>query len=426
MISQDDIDAIKHGVELVSFMKARGIELHQVGGNYRGFCPFHEDTTPSLTVNPKENLWNCFGCGTGGDVIRFVELIDQVDFTQAVKRLSANHPKPGKPKTAVKEKKKEISVADKKLLARGNRIQKTEDRSQKRPGKKVLSVAEKKLLARVVGYYQHSFTEDQRGVDYLRNRGITTNQTLTDFGAGFVNGSLKKILPEDPAVIKTLKTLGILNAKGNEIFYNCVVFPIYDTDGAIVNLYGRNIDPAHGVSHLYLAGSRAGLVNRQAVPRSASIILTESIIDAVTLYDQGFTNVIPAYGVNGVTEDHLVLFNGAVTEVYLCFDSDQAGKDGATQAAAQLQKKGITVYTIELPDKDITIYFNRHTPEEFEQLLKDGQPGIGGAVRFAEQAQTNPIPAGRTRLHGGLRHTAVPGERHPAGRYPVESHHQGQ
>jgi DNA primase len=81
MISQDEIEAIKHGVELVSFMKARGVELKQVGENYRGFCPFHEDTTPSLTVNPKENLWNCFGCGTGGDVIRFVELIDHgVDF----------------------------------------------------------------------------------------------------------------------------------------------------------------------------------------------------------------------------------------------------------------------------------------------------------------------------------------------------------
>ncbi|MBL0379457.1 MAG: hypothetical protein JKP90_07285 [Desulfofustis sp. PB-SRB1] len=74
-------------------------------------------------------------------------------------------------------------------------------------------MAEKKLLARVVGYYQHSFTEDQRGLDYLKNRGITNNQTLTDFGAGFVNGSLKKILPEDPAVIKTLKTLGILQCQ---------------------------------------------------------------------------------------------------------------------------------------------------------------------------------------------------------------------
>jgi DNA primase len=92
MINQDDIDAIKHGVELVSFMKARGIELHQVGGNYRGLCPFHEDTTPSLTVNPKENLWNCFGCGTGGDVIRFVELIHGVKFKEAVRRLAERQP----------------------------------------------------------------------------------------------------------------------------------------------------------------------------------------------------------------------------------------------------------------------------------------------------------------------------------------------
>jgi hypothetical protein len=88
---------------------------------------------------------------------------------QAVRRLAERPPSEVRSqrtedrKAAVKEKKKGLSVADKKLLARGNRIQKTEDRSQKRPGKKVLSVADKKLLARVVGYYQHSFTEDQPG-----------------------------------------------------------------------------------------------------------------------------------------------------------------------------------------------------------------------------------------------------------------------
>ena len=349
MINQDEIDAIKKGVDLVPFMKACGIELKQVGGNYRGFCPFHEDTTPSLTVNPKENLWNCFGCDKGGDNIRFVQLFDGISFNDAVERLKGYFPggelpKPGKAKAAVKEEKKDISVAD------------------------------KKLLARVVDYYQHTFTEDQRGLDYLKNRGIANNQTFTDFGTGFVNGSLKNILPDDQEVTETLKNLGILNQKGNETFYNCVVFPIYDVDGAIVNLYGRNIDPENGVSHLYLAGSRSGLVNRQAVKRSSSIILTESIIDAVTLYDQGFTNVIPAYGVNGLTDDHLFIFNSAVKEVYLCFDSDRAGKDGAAKAAEQLKKKDISVYTVTLPDKDINIYFNRHTPEEFEQLLKAANP----------------------------------------------------
>ena len=349
MINQDEIDAIKKGVDLVPFMKACGIELKQVGGNYRGFCPFHEDSTPSLTVNPKENLWNCFGCDKGGDNIRFVQLLDGISFNEAVERLKGYFPggelpKTVKTKAAVKEEKTETSVAD------------------------------KKLLARVVGYYQHTFTEDQRGLGYLKNRGIANNQTFTDFGVGFVNGSLKNILPDDPEVIKTLKNLGILNQKGNETFYNCVVFPICDQDGAIVNLYGRNIDPENGVSHLYLAGSRSGIVNRQAVKRSSTIILTESVIDALTLYDQGFTNVIPAYGVNGLPDDHLFIFNSAVKEVYLCFDSDQAGKGGAAKAAEQLKGKGITVYTVILPDKDINIFFNRHTPEEFEQLLKEANP----------------------------------------------------
>jgi DNA primase len=85
-----------------------------------------------------------------------------------------------------------------------------------------------------------------------------------------------------------------LNAKGHEIFYNCVVFPLYDGQGVVSGLYGRNIG-TDAVAHLYLAGPRTGIVNRQAVKRSQTIFLTESIIDALTLYDQGFKNVIPLY-----------------------------------------------------------------------------------------------------------------------------------
>ncbi|MCG6944282.1 MAG: toprim domain-containing protein, partial [Deltaproteobacteria bacterium] len=167
--------------------------------------------------------------------------------------------------------------------------------------------------------------------------------------------------------------------KGNEIFYKCVVFPIYDQDGGVVSLYGRNIDRDNGVSHLYLAGSRSGLINRQAVKISSTLILSEGVIDALTLYDQGFKNVIPAYGVNGLTDDHLSLFNrsgsrGGVKEVYICFDSDKPGKEGAIRAAEQLKKKGVSPYIVELPEKDISIFFNRHTPEELEELFKKANP----------------------------------------------------
>lgn len=147
MITQEKIESIKESVDLVALVKSKGVKIRKNGKGYKGCCPFHEETKPSFTVNPEQNLWNCFGCGTGGDAIRFVELIDQVDFKEAVQRLSGDLPAPRKKKAAVKEERVGLTVKD------------------------------KKLLARVVGYYQHTFTEDPRGMEYLKNRGISDNQS---------------------------------------------------------------------------------------------------------------------------------------------------------------------------------------------------------------------------------------------------------
>lgn len=354
-IDKEVIASIKQGVDLKALVRSRGIRLKKNGKSWFGLCPFHADKNPSLSINPDKNLWQCFGCGEAGDVIRFVELFDKVSFPEAVKRLSDN----GFKRAAVKT------------------------RPDKTP---VLTVKDRKLLARVVGYYQHTLATDSRGLTYLKqDRGITDNQTLTDFGAGYANGTLLEILPEDPEVTKSLKRIGILNAKGHEIFYNCVVFPLYNNHGGIVNLYGRNIDPASpegyartsaeaGVTHLYLPGPRSGLVNRQAVKRSQTIILTESIIDALTLYDQGFKNVIPIYGVNGLLDDHLFFFNRKIKTAYLVFDADDAGRRAADAVSLRLKEKKIESFPVTLPVKDVNIYFKRHTPEEFESLLKAANP----------------------------------------------------
>ena len=351
MIEKETIEAIKASVDLVDLVKAKGIHLKRNGKNYFGLCPFHNDKTPSLSINPSKNLWQCFGCGAGGDVIRFIELFDQVDFKEAVKRLRVQS-------TPVK------SAGPAKLKEKAGSRQET-----------TLSVKERKLLARVASYYQHTLTRDSRGLSYLKNdRGITDNQTLKDFGTGYVNGTLLEILPEDPEVIAALKKIGLLNSKGHEIFYNCVVFPLYSARGSIVNLYGRNIDDDGGVSHLYLPGVRSGLVNRQAVKRSQTIILTESIIDALTLYDQGFKNTIPIYGVNGLIDDHLSLFNRKIKQAYLVFDADDAGARAMEAVALRLKEKNIDAWLVKLPVKDVNVYFKRHTPEEFEALLKEANP----------------------------------------------------
>jgi DNA primase catalytic core len=343
-IEKEVIEAIKHGVDLKALVEAKGINLKKNGKSFFGLCPFHADKNPSLSINPSKNLWQCFGCGAAGDVIRFVELFDQVDFKEAVKRLSDNGFKRSVPKPQPEQSKS-------------------------------LTVKDRKLLARVVSYYQHTLTQDSRGLTYLKQeRGITDNQSLKDFGAGYANGTLLEILPEDPEVIKALKAIGILNAKGHEVFYNCVVFPLYNARGSIDNLYGRNISDEAGTTHLYLPGKRTGLVNRQAVKRSQTIILTESIIDALTLYDQGFKNVIPIYGVNGLLDEHLSLLHRKIKAVYLVFDSDEPGTRAVDAVSLRLKEKGITAYPVTLPVKDVNIYFKRHTPEQFESLLKAANP----------------------------------------------------
>jgi DNA primase catalytic core len=352
MIEKERIEEIKRSVDLVGLIQSKGITLKKNGKSYKGLCPFHEDSNPSLSVNPRENLWQCFGCGAGGDVIRFVEMFDKVDFPQAVSELSAVST--------------QLSAASQKeSLAESRKL--TAERS---------SVKARKLLNKVMSFYQHTFSEDLRGLRYLKDeRGITDNQSFKDFGVGYVNGTLLAILPEDEDVHSALKRIGILNEKGHEMFYNCVVFPLYSEAGSVVNLYGRSIGEESTVPHLYLPGARSGLVNRQAVKRSQSIILTESVIDALTLYDQGFRNVIPLYGVNGLIDDHLSLFNRRVKEAYLCFDADDAGKKGAEALSLRLKEKEIVSHMVTLPVKDVNVFFKRHTPEEFEELLKKANPG---------------------------------------------------
>ena len=94
----------------------------------------------------------------------------------------------------------------------------------------------------------------------------------------------------------------------------------------------------------------------------------------MTLYAQGFKNVIPIYGVNGLLDEHMALFKGRIKETYIIFDADEAGVKGAEALALRLKEKEISPYIVSLPVKDVNVFFKRHTPEEFESLLKKANP----------------------------------------------------
>jgi DNA primase catalytic core len=357
-ISKEEIEKVKQSHDLKAVVEAYGVTLKKKGSNYVGLCPFHKEKTPSFTVNPKTSLYHCFGCDAGGDVIGFVCKMDNISFREAVDKLNRHAPT-------------------------GNRKSKDAPPAAGSAHPEP-SINRTHLLNRVVAFYHKTFCEDPRAREYLRTRGIADNAIFSDFTIGYSNGTLLNTIPDEGDIIAALKEIGILNEKGNEFFYGCVVFPLFDENKDCVGLYGRRLvlsdSEGTGPAHLYLPGPRRGVFNFHAAKRSKSLILTEKIIDALTLYNAGFRDVIPCYGVNGFTRDLLdLLIRSHVKEVYLCFDLDDAGKEGAEKIAAQLKEKSIDPYIVQLPaieaqDKvDINTFFllTADAASIFEKLLRE-------------------------------------------------------
>jgi DNA primase len=366
MIEKARIEAVKHGVDLVQLIKSRGIELTKKGRNFVGLCPFHTEETPSFTVNPAKKLWQCFGCGTGGDAIRFVELLDKVSFPEAVERLTGSPPAPVIP----------ASPAD------------------KHPAE--LSAKQIKLLSRVIEFYHKTFCEDVRARDYLVGRGTTDIGLFAAHCIGFANGTLLNVLPQEGDVIDDLKELGILNDRGNEHFYGCATFPLYDLAGNPAGIYGRRIeamDNNDGPPHLYLPGPRRGLFNRQAAKSHKEIILTEAVIDSLTLINAGIHNTIPCYGTNGFTSDHLALFMlHPPASVTIAFDGDESGRGATESLALRLASKGYNAHSVRLPEgEDINTLFSLTADgkEKFLELLRQANPEKPkGVVEEKQESKT--------------------------------------
>jgi DNA primase len=339
MIEQNRIDSAK-SLSLVEVLMSKGIAVKKQGNQYLALCPFHDDHNPSLSIDTKANLFKCFGCGASGDSIRFIELYEKKTFPEAVTTLIGQSTNDERPATG---------------------------RETANP---------QQLLNRVAVFYHEAFLADSKPQDYLKGRGITKPEIYTVFKIGYADGKLLNTLPKEGPVIKALKQIGILTAKGRELFHSCVIVPLFDANGNTVGLYGRKIQNSGPVLHLYLPGKRRGLVNRQAAASSEELILTESIIDALSLYQNGFPEAIPLYGTNGLTDDHLELFwEYRPKKIHLCLNNDQPGKEATVRIGETLTGLGFNVGVINLPEhKDLNDFFQAgKTFDDFTKLLIESE-----------------------------------------------------
>ena len=314
-----NLEELKARVDLVDLIKAAGVDLKKTGKNYVGLCPFHDDSNPSLSVSREKQLWNCLACSAGGDALNFLQLKEKLDFPMAVERLRdlageipALRVKPAEPPPDFK-----------------------------RPD----------LLARVAELYHKRFLEIPDGRDYLSGRGLNTVELWKAFQVGFCDGSLRKSLPEDGPILESLKAIGVLTAEGKEHFRGCVVVPLTHPDKGVVGLYGRRIRPDAKNRHLYLSGPHQGVLNWQALKSSPSVFITESILDALSLWQSGVREATCLFGVQGIPHPLAELLQRFNTrEVVLCLDGDRAGAEAVQKLVPDLQKLGLEVYSVRLPD----------------------------------------------------------------------------
>ncbi len=318
-------DEIKKSVDIISLFTSFGVSLEQKGKSHIGNCPFHNDKTPSLSVDREKGLFNCFGCGESGDVFNFVQKIKGIEFKESLSFL--------------KEWNGTIETSS--LPSKTKEVPKNEDLSKSHDEAKTLTEVS---LDRVSDFYKKSLSSSKVALDYFKNRGIDL-EILSRYSAGYSNGKLKDLVSSGQK--KELKQAGMFNEKGFEAFKDCVVFPLFDSAEKVTGFYGRKL-AGQKIKHLYLKGPHRGLFNRKAASvYREEIILTESIIDALSLIQLGIENTIPCYGTNGFTEEHLSLLSSVrVKLVTIAFDNDEGGRSGAEKLREKLVAEGFPVKVI--------------------------------------------------------------------------------
>ena len=373
-IPESEIERMKLEVDLVALVAAGGVQLKQKGSNWVGCCPFHDDHDPSLVVTPSKNLWNCLGaCQCGGDVFSWVMKLHSVDFRKAYEILREQHGGPKGTSTKGKAEVTEVSEVDRQAL-----------------------------LNRVVDFYQESLKTSTEGQDYLEKRGLWHAEAIEAFRIGYSNRMLSSVLPSrqtvDGAKLRDqLMEIGIFRkGRGHEHFSGSVVFPVIDENGLIQELYGRKTAVAlrQGTAlHTYLPGPHRGIWNPNCL-KEKTIILCESIIDALTFWVHGFRNVTASYGVNGFTSDHLAAFQTAdVKRVLIAYDRDEAGNQAALELAKKLIPKGIACYRVLFPKgMDANAYALKVTPaKQSLGLALEKAVWLGEGEDPAETRETLPL-----------------------------------
>ncbi|MBW6513263.1 MAG: DNA primase [Candidatus Syntrophosphaera sp.] len=351
------IEQVRHSNDIVDVVQEY-LPLKHVGANWRGICPFHNDTNPSLNVSQSKQIYKCFACGKAGNVFSFVQDYEKITFFEALKKLA---------------QRVGITIPD---------SDRTKTVSTKRDQLLQIYVTARDFFA------ANLFEHGKQVLDYLNERSLSP-ETAKTLELGYaLNGEkalLNHLLKEGHSV-SLLKESGLFgNYSGNlvDFFRNRLMFPIHNNIGEVIAFGGRILDPESKLgkyvnssgTELYTKGKELyGLFKtKYEISKAGSALVCEGYFDFLRLYEGGFLNSVASLG-TALTEDQIYLLSRYAKKVYMLYDGDSAGIASALRGALMCLSKGLEALIIELP--------NKHDPDSF--LLTEGPDALRERIEAAK------------------------------------------
>lgn len=350
-IGQDEINEIRSKVDIVDVI-SEYLPLVPKGKNYFGVCPFHDDHAPSMSVSKEKQIYTCFSCGASGNVFKFIMDYEQVSFPESINIIA--------------------SKAGIDVNYKVNRKPKIDSYLYD-----IYDIASK--------LYQNNInTKDgQAAFKYLESREIDS-KTIKEFGIGVAtkkNDLILKVLKSKEYTEEQMLNSAIINNGKNglhDIFYNRVMFPIWNVSGKVVGFSGRVYNGETDFKYIntretdiFKKGELLYNYHRakEFARKENTVIIMEGQFDVIRSYSKGIKNVIGTMG-TAITKEHALLIKRIALNVILCFDGDSAGKKATMACIKELSKVGVVPKVVILEDgMDPDEYLKKYGVKTFKNLL---------------------------------------------------------
>lgn len=361
------------------------VKLQKKGANYFGLCPFHNEKSPSFSVSPGKQMYYCFGCGAGGNVITFLMEYENYTFQEALSSL-ADRAGVNLPKMEYGREAREQAELRARLL-------------------------EVNKLAANYFYYQMKQPQGKQAYDYFHLKRGLADETIVHFGLGYSNKTsddLYRYLKGKGYEDSFLKDTGLVTLEergGRDKFWNRVMFPIMDVNNRVIGFGGRVMgdgEPKYLNSpetKLFDKSRNLYGLNYARLSREGYLLICEGYLDVISLHQAGFTNAVASLG-TAFTSQHANVLKRYADQVILTYDSDGAGVKAALRAIPILKEVGMSIKVLNMkPYKDPDEFIKNMGPEAFRQRIKEAKNSFLFEVDVLRRGYEMDDPEQKTRFY---------------------------